>query len=219
MLWLTALVLAAGADAGTQGLRVSADTFLEVPKALSRTEVPKGLQALGIPVQLSAVLSRETLSNLEQHYRDAFRRAGLFVPEKGQIDDVGPLPQVTGLDVESQTSYSVLFQANRDGTTTVIIGRAGLHAAQEPEGPFAPVFPGGTAPLVADLEAGKTLTYSTPAPAAEVLAFYKDTLRRSGFQSTGDNAWTRGAVALQVWATPRESGTAVVVVRHERGPP
>jgi hypothetical protein len=218
MVWLTALVLAAGADAGTQGPRVSAD-FLEVPRAISRTEVPKGLKALGVPVQLSAVLSRESVPNLELHFRDAFRRAGLFVPAKREIDDVGPLPQVTGLDVENQTSYSVLFQANRDGTTTVIVGKAALHAAQEPEAPFAPVFPGGTAPLVADLEAGKSLTYSTPAPAAEVLAFYKDTLQRSGFQPAGDNAWARGPVALQIWATPRETGTAVVVVRHERGTP
>jgi hypothetical protein len=218
MVWLTALVLAAGADAGTQGPRVSGD-FLEVPRAISRTEVPKGLKALGVPVQLSAVLSRENVPNLELHFRDAFRRAGLFVPAKGEIDDVGPLPQVTGLDVENETSYSVLFQANRDGTTTVIVGKAALHAAQEPEPPFAPVFPGGTPPLVADLEAGKSLTYSTPATAAEVLAFYKDTLRRSGFQPAGENAYARGSVALQIWATPRESGTAVVVVRHEKGPP
>jgi hypothetical protein len=215
MVWLIALALAAGADAGHP------QDFLEVPGAFSKTDVPKGLKALGVPVQLSAVLTREKPGALDTHFRRAFERAGLFVPAKGEIDDVGPLQQVTGVDVRSRTSFSVLFQPNPDGTTTVIVGRAALHAAQPQDPPFAPIFPGGASPLLSDVEAGRTLSYSAPASPDEVLAFYRATLPRSGFKQTAPNAFVdeRSGAALQVWATAREGGTAVVVVRHERGTP
>jgi hypothetical protein len=159
---------------------LAAPTFraadLVVPEAIEKMDVPETMRALGVPVKLRAVRSKKKLDALLDHFRAEFTRAGLFVPEPGELRSAGNLQQVTGLDVKNHNSVSVLLQPNLDGTTTVVLGEAYFHAAKDVDEAFAPVFPGGAGLIVANLEVGQSMAYSASAAAEEVMDFYRQML-------------------------------------------
>jgi hypothetical protein len=209
-LWF--LVLAAAPDAGVRPTRFITAP-LEVPEAIEEVQVDEMVDALGVPVKLRAVRSRMKAPELKKHFQKAFSKAGLFVPDDDEVENPGPLPHVTGYDVEAHVSYSVLLQTNLDGTTTVIVGEAYLHAAQPKKSDaFAPMYPGGSAPLVVAMESGKSLSYSAKAPPDQILKFYRETLSASGFKESEPQLFERAGTALKLWLKPRPSGETGVVV-------
>ncbi|MBK7857048.1 MAG: hypothetical protein IPJ65_00230 [Archangiaceae bacterium] len=220
MLSLIIIALSATPDAGTRPLpSAQQPAFLDVPQALKRADVPPGMKALGVPVKLSAVVSKLNVEDLKDHYERAFIKAGLFVPTDDELDSPTSLEQVTGYDAKSRTSYSVIFQPNLDGTTTVMVGMAALHARMPDPPPFAPVFPGATGVLVSDAEAGHTLSYSVAAKPDEVRAFYRDVFTRAGLKSTADGRWEDPASGhwLQVRVNDHKGKSGVVVTGSTPG--
>lgn len=189
----------------------------DVPGAIDQVDLPEPLRAMGVPVTLRAVRSKEKPDALLQHFATAFEKAGLFVPEHGELRSAGNLIQVTGFDVVKRTSFSVLLQPNQDGTTTVVLGEAALHAGRRapPAGGFAPVFPGATGLVTSSLETGQSLAYQAKATAAEVGGFYRETLASAGFVETEPLHFEKRGARVRVWVKPRGADAVGVVVLRQ----
>jgi hypothetical protein len=188
---------------------------LVVPEAIEQTEIPETMRALGVPVKLRAVRSKLKAEPLIEHFQAAFERAGLFVPESGELRSAANLIQVTAFDVEKRTSVSVLLQPNLDGTTTVVIGEANLGKAKKDNAPaFAPVFPGAIGLLVANLEIGQSLSFSANAQPEEVAGFYRETLTAAGYKEVASGQFERQGSLIRIWLKPRSGEPlGVVLVR------
>lgn len=191
---------------------------VEVPGALEQLRIPESLRALGVPVTLRAVRSKEKPDALIQHFGQLFEKAGLFVPADGELHSAGDLIQVTGFDVVHRNSVSVLLQPNPDGTTTVILGEAYLHAGKKdaPQPGFAPVFPGAVGLIQSRLETGQSLAYGAKATPDELTAFYRETLGAGGFRETAPLVFEAKGARVRVWLKPRGEETGVVVIRTTR---
>jgi hypothetical protein len=192
------------------------------PDAFEAAEVPGTLQAQGVPMKLKAVRVHHPPQQMVDLYFAAFERAGLYIPpEKDQVRLFADLT-LTALDPKRNISYTVIFQDNRDGTTTLILGEANLALRGAPPADAAvPLFPGATGAVHAESEGARTVTYATPAAGKDVLAFYRDALTRAQFLPQSADAesavYQTDAEELTVSARPDEKGqTRVVVVSRLR---
>jgi hypothetical protein len=158
-----------------------------VPKASQAVAVPGILVAQGVPLTLQAFKCNEKMDPLVRFFYDSFSKAGLYIaPPKAQ-PQISSDFQLTALDPDAMMSYTVVFQENRDGTTTVILADTNLGAKQPSMGPdFAPLFPGAKGIVRTNVEGAKTLAYAVAAKEEEIRAFYKETLEKAGFRK-GEN--------------------------------
>ena len=204
------LGLAAHAAAPDAGVR---EPFRwDIPGGLERIEVPGEQHAMGIPMKLHAVRSSRSLQELHAHFLQAFARAGLYVPPPGDVKLPLSDPSLTALDPEKEVSYTIIFQSNPDGTVTCVLGEAHLGRRKPPGDFFAPLHPGARAPIQTAGEGMRTLNYETPAPLAEVLAFYRQTLTRQGFKEVDPLTFRKGQTLWKVQAQRGEGITRVLVV-------
>jgi hypothetical protein len=187
---------------------------LQVPDAIEQMDVPETMKALGVPVKVRAVRSKQKPDQLIQHFRGAFSKAGLFVPEDGELRSAGNLLQVTGFDMRNNNSVSVILQPNQDGTTTVVVGEAYLHAAQKGSAEvFAPVFPNAEGLIVANLELGQSLAYTANGKSDEVEDFYRSTLTMTGYKEVAAGQFEKKRELLRIWLKPRAEQTGVVIIK------
>lgn len=187
----------------------------DVPRVIASVPVSGEMSALGVPLRVSAVRSEERVEALFDHFLALFKRAELFIPPRGgQFQIPGGL-QLTGLDPIRRISYTVIFQPNPDGTTTVILGEADLYRRQDPGAPRdVPIFPGGSDVLTVDAEGGgKTVTYRVRAAPAEVSAFYREVLKKAGYAEGEDGTFARRGEEIRVLAqSGHEAGSLFVFV-------
>ncbi|MFL5344457.1 MAG: hypothetical protein ACJ8AT_06675 [Hyalangium sp.] len=184
-----------------------------VPKPLEVVDVPGRTEALGLPVSIHAVRSAEKVEALESHFRRQFQEAGLYLPPPGHVVPLTSEAQVTGLDPDTYIAYTVFFQPNPDGTTTVILTEAFL--AERNRGQkdaFAPVMPGARAVLQTHTEGSSVLQYSVKASREAVLKFHAQTLGSAGYREVDPGVFKRGVDVLRVTTQPSEDGEVVVVV-------
>jgi hypothetical protein len=191
----------------------------DVPRAFMSVPVHGEQEALGVPMRLTAVRSRASVSDLFNHFLRSFEKADLFVPPReGQFMAEGGL-SITGLDVERLVSYTVIFQPMPDGTTTVLLGEADLYRRKAPgDDGRVPVFPGARGLLRSKMEGTDTLAYTVTAVPGEVLRFYQETLGRAGFTSSPEEPTTfvRGGHTFQVLLQRTHTAGEVSVVVLER---
>lgn len=154
-------------------------------RVLDAVDDPQITYAGGTPVMVRAVRVKEKPGQLIQLFVDTFRARGLWVPPGRDQPQPSSLPTLTAFDPRRQVSYSVIFQPNADGTTTLLLGEAHLAQAERARGSQVaplPVFPGGTTPVVLAQEGSTLLSYDVTAQDAEVRAFYRQTLLPEGFR-------------------------------------
>jgi hypothetical protein len=201
-------MLASAPDGGS--LQAPRRLHFEVPHAVAQAEVPELLRALGVPVRLRAVRSSAKPEELMRHFAQAMDKAGLFIaPSTFALP--GNMPHLTGLDVDNGVSYSVLLQPNLDGTTTVILGEAYLHARrEESHSDLAPVYPGATGVLHASQESARTLAYSVRAPAEQVSAFYQKAFAAEGLQEVEPGIFSGPKRTVRVWVRSKPGGQTSV---------
>lgn len=185
------------------------------PRLLGVVEVPGTLNALGIPVRVRVLTLEGDPADLWPLYAEAFRSAGLFIPPRPRQVHLPWAPMLTALDVRRRISYSVSLYPNPDGTTTTaVLGEANLalRAAGAAQ-PFAPTFPGAEELVTSLQEGARVMSYRARATAAQVDAFYADTLSQSGFER-GDQSgvFTRGDEVLLVRVAPGKGAESWVVV-------
>ena len=144
----------------------------------------------GTPTLLRAVKVKRSTQELMPIIRDAFVKAGLWVPRPPRLIRE---PTLTAVDPLERRSYTVIFQGNADGTTTLILGEANHAVRVAEDGELAPLFPGAANVLRSAHEGGRLEAYeaknTTP---SEVRAFYAEVLPKLGWRPDGDDAYRRG---------------------------
>ncbi|WP_309889863.1 hypothetical protein [Archangium sp.] len=206
-------VLALAVLWGAGVARAQRPTFTwDVPRVLETVDVPGVMRADGIPVKLRSVRSAERPEVILQHLVDRFQAAGFYIPPDAHRTQRVAEPQLTALDTDRLISYTFFLQANRDGTTTVLLGEANLKRARKEQHTFAPVFPGGTDLLRSEMEGARTLSYTVKAEPAKVGEFYLTELRTAGFTEEADGVWRRGGEELRVGLRPGPGGRVSVLL-------
>lgn len=206
---LLAVLLAGSPDGGPT--RVSAKLKFDVPGALEEVDVPGMLKVSGMPLKMRAVRSKLSVPALTEHFIVTFEAEGFFLPRPEQLS--APGPHVTGYDVNKHIAYTALFQPNSDGSVTVILSEAYVHARRAPE-PFAPVFPGASSALDSQTEGAKSLHYTTAAPPKEVEAFYREVLGKAGCREVEPLAFECQGKLNRVWVRQRPNQPTSVVVQQ-----
>jgi hypothetical protein len=193
-------------------LRLARRLRFDVPHAIAEAEVPEMMRALGVPVRLRAVRSSDKPEVLMRHFAQAMDKADLFIAPN-TMELPGHMPHLTGLDVDNGVSYSVLLQPNLDGTTTVILGEAYLHARREESASdLAPLYPGAKGVLQASQESARTLSYTVQALPAEVNAFYQKAFAAEGLQEVEPGIFSGPSRTVRVWIQPKPGGQASVLL-------
>jgi hypothetical protein len=167
-------------------------------------------------MRLRAVRSRWGAEKLRAKLAADFLAAGLFIPPARDLPQALPLPYIAAIDGLRMISYSVLFQVNRDGTTTLVLGEVDLQARAGAT-PAAPTFPGAVDILSSDVEAMRSVSYRAKATPDEVRSFYREVLGRSGYQDAGGGTYERGAERVSVTTQPAGNGLLRVVVLTTAG--
>jgi len=188
----------------------------EVPEAIEDVPIGNTPSADGRPMRLRAVRSRWSAEKLRQKLGEDFLRAGFFIPPPRDQPQNLTLGYIAAVDGRRMISYSVLFQLNLDGTTTVILGEVDLEARVSAV-PAAPVFPGALDVVASDVEAMRSVGYRAKARPEEVLAFYRDVLGRAGYQDAGRGTFERGAERTLVVTRPGKDGFLRVTVMTTLG--
>lgn len=191
----------------------------DIPGAVSEVQVPARTSVSGVDVRMKAVASSWKPEALVRHVLQSFRRAGLYIPPPARQRRASSEVTLTALDVKRLVSYTLVLQPNADGTTTCILGEADLKKTAPPKDESAPpMFPGAEEPISARTEGARTVTYSAKARAEEVLAFYREALRKAGYQEEKEAEFVRGDERLQL-LTRKLGGERVAVTLIQNRPP
>jgi hypothetical protein len=206
MLIFLLAALGAAPDAGSEAHRF----VWEVPQMLESVPVSGAVKALGVPMKLHAVKSKLRADALFLHFRREFEAANFYIPPREGQFQVPGSRQLTGLDIRSHVSYTVIFQPNPDGTTTVILGEADLERRDPPADASLPVFPQASHVLQTSGEGSLMVMYEAQARPEELSSFYRETLSRAGYREH-DGAFVRSGEQIRVLAQGAQDGGTVYV--------
>lgn len=195
----------------------------DIPEIIEVVEVPglsRGVN--GVPVKLNAVRSKWKIEALIDHVTQSFANANLYMAPQKDLTLLTSDPQLHAFDPFRQIGFSVIFQANPDGTTTAILGEAHLSEAKPESGYFAPVFPDAQGVIQSSSEGHQLLAYATKAPQSDVEKFYREALPPLGYREVKPLKYRKGGeqITLSYHSNPN-TGSGVVLTRGpyvEEGP-
>jgi hypothetical protein len=209
---LTVLLLGLAADAG------SAQPFdWDVPRLIANARIGSGrIDVSGLPLEMHVVRSQWKANDLAIHYARRFIDAGFFIPPGQRPLPGSTLRRLTALDPQSMWSYTIVFYAEDDGTTTMVLGAADLGHRRpvEPARFPAPLFPGALRPSIFELEAAHALAFTTSGTEAEVISFYRQTLSAAGWREISLGTFAKNGRAMRVMAKPDGKQLGVVVLEE-----
>jgi hypothetical protein len=188
-----------------------------VPRLITLVPVGNRLEVNGLPMQIFAARSKESLDNLIIHYAQRFLDEGLYLP----FTFIGPrpggrLPKVVAFDPERKLSYLVYGWPEGDGTTTLILGAADLGARSQRSTGSYPAFPGASAVTRFQLEYAEAVSFTAKATEAEVIDFYRSILSAGGWKEREPGVFVRGGRAVRVLArASKTKGLLGVVVLEQ----
>jgi hypothetical protein len=188
----------------------------DIPQILSVVDVPGRVEALGVPVAMRAVRSKEKIEPLARHLLCQFQQAGLYLPPPRHLSASVREAQLTGLDPDTFVVYTIFLQPNPDHTTTVLLTESFLEERRRPadEVQFAPVMPGAKQLFTSRLEGLELLHYAVAAPPDEVERFHRETLGKEGFREVSPGTFQRKSdllrVSLQAIASGGETSVQVL---------
>ncbi|MBK7861651.1 MAG: hypothetical protein IPJ65_24155 [Archangiaceae bacterium] len=197
----------------------------DVPKLLADARVGSGrIDVSGLPLDMHVVRSGWKANELAIHYARRFIEAGFFIPPDQKPFPGSSLRRLTAFDPVTMQSYTLIFYAEEDGTTTVVLGAADLghrRAAGLERFP-APVLPGARAATVFELEAARALSFTTAASESELASFYRQTLIGAGWRERAPGSYVRAGRQLRVMVKregPAGPLAVVVLEDADRGEP
>lgn len=170
----------------------------------------------GVPLTLQMARSKRTVEELLQHFATSFEKAGLFIPPGHEQLRAFKEPQLTALDPERLVAYTVIFQPNPNKTVTVILGTSDLSAydpAAQARPGWAPVPPGARQLLSTELEGAQTAVFEVPSTKEEVMAFYRDAMKRGGFVEQEPGEFRRGGEQILVFTESKDGKLSVGITR------
>jgi len=184
----------------------------DLPEVIGVIDMPGEQVAMGTPVKLRAVHSRSSLSEAYEYMMRAFERGGLYVAPPGTLNIPLSDPVLTGLDGTRLFAYTVIFKANPDGTTTLILGESDLGRRQKTQRFFAPLPPDARSPMQTQVEGMRTLVYTTAERPEQVLGFYRQALGAAGFEEIEPRLFRKGQTLWKVRASREDGRTQVTVI-------
>ncbi len=193
------------------------------PAMMQQVEVPGVVRAQGVPMKLKLIRVKRGVQEMVDTYLAAFREAGLYIPpKKHQLRFTRELTLVA-LDTERLISYTVIFQPNADGSTSLLLGESNLARMEADAGEGAPVFPGADGVLRSNHEGAQVLTFSARARPEEVQAFYREVLGKAGFHEPEPELQpgvfaAKSGNQVQVVAQSKPGGKVAVSVITRLGP-
>jgi hypothetical protein len=191
----------------------------DVPKVVDIIDVPGVMLADGIPVRLKAVRSKEKPEPLLQHIVDRWEAWGLYIPPVEHQPQTLREPQITALDPERLITYTVLFQPNPDGTTTLYLGEANMSQPPKALSSVAPVYSGAEGVMTSELEVVRSVNYTVRAKEAEVEAFYRAELGKAGFKEVEPRRFRSSSEEMELVIRPVQPGQlSVAVLRRTLAP-
>lgn len=191
----------------------------DVPRVKDVIDVPGMVLADGIPVRMKAVRSAEKIEPLMQHMMERWMEWGLYVAPVEQQPQKLQEPMLTALDPERFITYTVIFQPNPDGTTTLYLGEADMSKPPGVMSSVAPVYAGAEGVMTSDLETVRSVNYSVRAKEADVEAFYRAELGKGGFKEVSPRRFRAGQQEMELILKPLQPGQlSVVVLRRTVAP-
>ncbi|MBZ4419658.1 hypothetical protein [Myxococcus sp. RHSTA-1-4] len=191
----------------------------DVPKVVDIVDVPGVMLADGVPVRLKAVRSKEKPEPLLQHIVDRWEAWGLFIPPVEHQPQTLREAQITALDPERLITYTVIFQPNPDGTTTLYLGEANMSQPPQAVSSVAPVFAGAEGVMTSELEVVRSVNYTVRAKEAEVEAFYRAELGKAGFKEVEPRRFRSGHEEMELVIRSVQPGQlSVAVLRRTVAP-
>ncbi|QSQ20998.1 hypothetical protein JY651_38220 [Pyxidicoccus parkwayensis] len=191
----------------------------DVPRVKDIIDVPGMMLADGIPVRMKAVRTAEKIEPLMQHIVERWVEWGLYVAPIEQQPQKLQEPMLTALDPERLITYSVIFQPNPDGTTTLYLGEADMSKPPAVMTSVAPAYPGAEGIMTSDLETVRSVNYAVRAKEAEVDAFYRTELGKAGFKEVEPRRFRAGQEEVEVILKPLQPGKlSVAVLRRTVAP-
>ncbi len=173
-------------------------------------------------MRLRQIRVKEKPEQLVQLFVDTFYAAGLWVPLGDQQPRLSQLTMLTAYDPRRRVSFTVMFQPNPDGTTTLILGESHLATkerlqAQTP----VPVYPGAEDPVTVHQEGADLLTYRVLATEPELLGFYAKALGEAGYSAGPEpqpGLFVRGREQVEVRSELQGKKRRVVVTIRSGAP-
>ncbi|WP_224369067.1 hypothetical protein [Hyalangium versicolor] len=171
----------------------------------------------GVPIRLDMARSKLPVEELVQHFANAFQKAGLFIPPDSARAQALQQPQLTALDPERMVAYTVIFQRNPDKTVTLLLGTSDLSHYEPAKGSsldWAPLPPEAQVMVRTDMEGGQSAVFSIAASEAQVMAFYRDTMKQAGFVEEEPGQFRRGSETIHVFTQSQDGRLSVSLTRH-----
>ncbi|HLL52465.1 MAG TPA: hypothetical protein VK447_02905 [Myxococcaceae bacterium] len=224
LLALAALLLGAAPPPAAKGKASPRPRFTwPNPAMLQQVEVPGIVRALGVPMKLRLIKVKRGAGEMVDTFLAAFRESGLYVPPRRHIRRFTRELTLVALDTERLIAYTVVFQPNADGTTSLLLGESNLSKMTTAGGEgLVPVFPGAKGVLRTDQEGAQVVVYSAKAKPEEVQAFYREVLGKGGFHEPEPELQpgvfaSRAGDQVQVVSESRGAGRVAVSVIHRGG--
>jgi hypothetical protein len=174
----------------------------------------------GVPMELEMALSDQPIEALIQHFADDFQAAGLFIPPDEEQTSPYAEPRLTAFDPYRNVAYTVVFQPSPNNTTTLYLATADMSAYKPPGAAaleWAPLYPGAKKVMRTQLEGSQTAVYSVVASEAEVLAFYRESLKPLGYEEPEPGLFQRGGETLRVSSQAEGEQRMVSLIRQGGG--
>lgn len=189
-----------------------------VPEPIHEIEMPGKIETNQIPVTIRAAVSHRSADALLDYYFQEFAHAGLYVAPANKQTKSTIYPELTALDVDTRTSYTVILQPNKDGSTTVIMGSADLSNFPNQSTPqdFAPLPPEAYKVSRINTEGQQLIFFATTQSEKQVSDYFGKELPVSGYKLDKDGRYTRpdGWVSVQ---TRVEKNVTWVHLEHGGG--
>ncbi len=184
------------------------DPFANFPDVIEKVPISSELQSMGVPVLAKAVRTKLSPEQSQRWIAASFRKEELYIPPPDGQFQLKGAPQLTGYDPKARRTYTAIFKANADGTTTVVLGTADVSQAMVPRPqPTLPVFPGATRVVESAQEGGAAVSYLAGASQAELDSFYGEVLGGAGWsRDDALNGWVKDGQLLTVGRSARPDG-------------
>ena len=196
----------------------SLDLLRDLPGLTSPPTEAVSTEMDGMVITHRSATSKRSVAELRQHFIKVFEKAGLFLPpeqDKWQ-PEIGE--QVTGLDTENLINYTALLQPNGKSVTVVLaMGNLGTRKTAAPKDPGVPLYPGAGTPTQFNVEAMNALSYAAPGTPAQIKAFYREALPKTGYRELdGTLVFVKGNQQLTVVISPGVTERYVMIQQETR---
>ncbi len=162
--------------------------------------VPSEIWVEGIPTRIRVANSTWKADDLFRHYFVLFQKSRFYIPPEKEQLRVGGSIQLTGMEVGSDVTVTVVLTPMPDKTTKVILGQADFARYRKPGAADdeIPLGPGADKPLRTHAEGLQSVGYGTAAADSALFQHYDRELTKRGFKKVKEGVYDNGKKQFRV---------------------